>query len=56
MTTNKEWEMICKEWCKQNKATLLFVNDDNFGCELPNGRLAHIYASELYELLRKENE
>lgn len=54
MTNNKQWIEVCKEWCKQNGAELLFVNDDNFGCMLANGNLAHISANELYELLKED--
>ena len=46
-----EWKMVCKEFCRQNNATLLFVNDNSFGCEM-NGRLLHIYADELCEILK----
>lgn len=57
MTTNKEWEKVCKEWCKQENAELLFVNDNDFGCMTSDGKLMHIYSDELYEIIknRKEN-
>lgn len=35
-------------------AELLFVNQSDFGCEMPNGELRHIYADELEELLATE--
>jgi hypothetical protein len=52
-TVMDEWKAICKEWCRQNKATLLFVKDDSFGCEMPNGKFAHIYAEELVQMLER---
>lgn len=55
MTENVEWKTICTEWCKQNNAKLLFVNDGDFGCELENGKLMHIYYDELIEILKGEN-
>ena len=33
MTKNKEWEMVCKAYCKKIGAELLFVNDYDFGYE-----------------------
>lgn len=52
-TDNQEWKQVCKEFCKQIGAELLFVNDDNFGYEDKNGRLVHMYADELEGYLQK---
>lgn len=49
-----EWTSICKAYCKKVGAELLFVNIDNFGCQMPDGSLHHIYADELAEILSKE--
>ena len=51
-TDNKEWEEICKEFCKQIGAELLFVNDDNFGYQDKDGSLVHMYADELETYLK----
>lgn len=50
----REWVEICEAFCEKIGATLLFVNGDNFGCELRDGTLSHIYADELAEILRAE--
>jgi len=50
MTKNKEWEMVCKAYCKKIGAELLFVNDYDFGYE-KDGNMVHIYADELVEIL-----
>lgn len=47
-----EWKSICKEWCRQNGATLLFVNNTGFGCEMSNGQLRHIYIDEFMDMLK----
>lgn len=47
----KEWTEICQAYCNKVGAELLFVNQSDFGCEMPNGELRHIYADELAELL-----
>ena len=39
----KEWEQICKEFCKQNNYELLFVNVDSFGFEDTQEQLHHVY-------------
>lgn len=46
-----DWKMICREWCEQNNAKLLFVNSSSFGCEFPDGSFRHIYIDELAEML-----
>ena len=53
-TDNKEWEEICKEFCRQIKADLLFVNNDNFGYMDENGNTVHMYADELAEYLKNK--
>ena len=50
----KEWSQICAAYCRKIGATLLFVNTDNFGLEMPDGSHRHIYADELTELLERE--
>lgn len=50
----KEWTEICAAYCKRVGAELLFVNEGDFGCEMPNGELRHIYADELEELLNAD--
>lgn len=42
-----DWKAICRAWCKQNSATLLFVNETSFGCKMPNGQMKHIHVDEL---------
>lgn len=51
-TNDKEWEEVCKEFCKQIGAELLFVNDDNFGYQDKDGSLVHMYADELETYLK----
>ena len=47
MTTNKEWELICKEYCKQKGYELLFVNEADFGYMDKNGNLVHKHYTQL---------
>lgn len=49
----REWRDICKAFAKRYKYKLLFVNEDSFGVELPDGQFKHIYAEELAEILRR---
>lgn len=53
-TNNKEWEEICKEFCKQIGAELIFVNDDNFGYMDKEGTMIHMYADELQKYLQNK--
>ena len=50
----KEWTEICQAYCEKVGAELLFVNQGDFGCEMPTGELRHIYADELAVLLANE--
>ena len=50
----KEWTEVCATYCDRVGAELLFVNESDFGCEMPSGELRHIYAEELEELLNAE--
>lgn len=50
----KEWTDICKAYCEKVGAELLFVNQGDFGCEMPTGELRHIYADELAVILATE--
>lgn len=52
-TDDKEWEAVCKAFCKKIGAELLFVNNDNFGYETKDGQLVHLYADELEQMLKK---
>ena len=47
----KEWTEICQVYCDKVGAELLFVNQVDFGCMMPNGELRHIYADELAVIL-----
>ena len=49
MTTNKDWEMVCKEYCKQKGYELLFVNDADFGYIDNSNNLVHKYSTQLLE-------
>lgn len=49
-----EWTEICHAYCDKVGAKLLFVNQGDFGCEMPTGELRHIYADELAVLLAAE--
>ena len=51
-TDNEEWKQVCETFCKKIGATLLFVNDDNFGYEDKNGKMIHMYADELESYLK----
>ena len=46
-----EWREICSAYARKVNAKLLFVNEDSFGIEYPDGTLRHIYVDELVELL-----
>lgn len=48
-TGNVEWKQVCQRYCDKIGAELLFVNDYDFGYELPNGQMVHKYADELAE-------
>lgn len=50
----EEWRQVCEAYCKKVNGELLFVNGDNFGMQYPDGRLAHIYADELEQILKNE--
>lgn len=50
----KEWTGICQAYCDKVGAELLFVNQGDFGCAMPNGELRHIYADELAVILATE--
>lgn len=50
-----EWYKICEAYCKKVGAELLFVNEGDFGCEMPDGEFAHIYADELQAILEAED-
>ena len=50
----KEWTEICQAYCDKVGAELLFVNQADFGCEMPNGELRHIDAQELAVILTNE--
>lgn len=49
-----EWRRICKEFCKRNGLTLLFVNNESFGAEDSDGNMHHVYIDELMEILKEE--
>lgn len=51
ITNYEQWYEICKEFCKQKRFKLLFVNSDNFGFEDKEERLHHVYAEELVNWL-----
>lgn len=53
MTMMNEWKEICKEFCRKQNATLLFVNNGSFGMETADGNLHHIYVDELVEILKR---
>lgn len=53
-TDNEEWKAICKEFCKQIGAELLFVNNDNFGYMDKDGNMIHMYADELEQYLKNK--
>lgn len=50
-----EWYKVCEAYCKKVGAELLFVNEGDFGCEMPDGEFAHIYADELQAILEVED-
>ena len=50
----EEWRQVCEAYCKKVNGELLFVNGNNFGMQYPDGRLAHIYADELEQILKSE--
>lgn len=50
----REWTEVCAAYCKRVGAELLFVNESDFGCEMPGGELRHIYADQLEELLNTD--
>ena len=50
-----EWHKVCEAYCKKIGAELLFVNEGDFGCEMPDGEFAHIYADELQAILEAES-
>lgn len=56
MTTNQDWEWICNRFCKQNNYTLVFVNDNDFGFMDSEENVHHLYADELFELLKNKKE
>ena len=43
----KEWTKMCQAYCDKIDAKLLFVNQNHFGCEMPDGELRRICADEL---------
>ncbi len=51
-----EWHKVCEAFCKKVGAELLFVNEGDFGCEMPDGEFAHIYADELQAILEAEDK
>lgn len=50
----KDWSEVCQAYCNKVGAELLFVNQGDFGCQMPNGELRHIYADELAVILATE--
>lgn len=52
MTNYEEWMRVCEAYARSIEAELLFVNSDNFGICTKDGKLLHIYADELYEILK----
>ena len=56
MTNYEEWTLVCETYAKRIGAELLFVNSDSFGICTKDERLLHIYADELYELLKGTSE
>lgn len=50
----EEWRQVCEAYCKKVNGELLFVNECDFGMQYPDGRLAHIYADELEQILKSE--
>lgn len=50
----EEWRQVCEAYCQKVNAELLFVNDYDFGMQYPDGQLAHIYADELEQILKRE--
>ena len=51
-TNNQEWIEVCKEFCKQIGAELVFVNDADFGYE-KNDMFVHMSADGLKAYLEK---
>lgn len=53
MTTQKEWEKICKAFCKEQGYTLLFSNAGNMDCgvEDKDGHMFHLYADEMASIM-----
>ena len=56
MTNYEEWMRVCEAYARSLEAELLFVNSDSFGIETMDGKLLHIYADELYEILKARRE
>lgn len=58
MRMNKadEWTLICKAYAKSIGATVIFINTENydFGFETKDGKLVHLYANELFDLLKND--
>lgn len=56
MITQKEWEDICRAFCKKLGYTLLFANAKNMDCgvEDKDGHMFHIYADEMAMILGYE--
>lgn len=56
MTNYEEWYMVCAAYARKIGAELLFVNSDSFGICTKDEKLLHIYADELYEILKGAQE
>lgn len=51
-----DWKAIAKAFADEQKAELLFVNEQSFGIQLPNGSFSHIYIDELKDYLEARNK
>lgn len=56
MSNYEEWSLVCEVYAERVDAELLFVNSDSFGICTKDGELLHIYADELYEILKGARE
>ena len=46
-----DWKQIAKAYAKKHNAELLFVNENSFGVEYPNGQMHHIRFEDLADML-----
>jgi len=55
MKIQEEWVEVCETFAKRIEAELLFVKSDSFGICTKGGKLMHIYADELANILKGRN-